>query len=147
MTTLLPRVAVRPAPAARRVAGAVLPSVVGAVLCLAVAWIHVQDQGGLTAMEDPTYLGWMYRVLEVAGVLAAVLLVVRRRSLGWFLALGIAAGPLAGYVVTRTVGLPNATDDIGNWGEPLGVASLVVEGALLALALVELARIRRTGGA
>jgi len=25
-------------------------------------------------------------------------------------------------------------DDIGNWGEPLGVVSLVVEGALLALA-------------
>ncbi|NBU37196.1 MAG: hypothetical protein EBS32_03000 [Actinobacteria bacterium] len=32
-----------------------------------------------------------------------------------------------GFVVNRTVGMPNATEDIGNWGEPLGLASLFVE--------------------
>ena len=35
---------------------------------------------------------------------------------------------MAGYIVNRTVGLPGATGDIGNWTEPLGLASLVVEG-------------------
>jgi hypothetical protein len=31
------------------------------------------------------------------------------------------------------VGLPQATGDIGNWSEPLGLASLMVEGCLIAL--------------
>jgi hypothetical protein len=39
---------------------------------------------------------------------------------------------IAGYVVSRTTGLPNATGDVGNWGEPLGVASLFVEGTVVA---------------
>jgi len=41
---------------------------------------------------------------------------------------------LAGFVVNRTVGLPNAMDDIGNWTESLGLAAHLVEGALVALA-------------
>jgi hypothetical protein len=30
-------------------------------------------------------------------------------------------------VINRTVGMPNATEDVGNWLEPLGLASLFVE--------------------
>ena len=40
---------------------------------------------------------------------------------------------MLGYVLTRGPGLPDATDDRGNWGEPLGVASLVVEAILILL--------------
>ena len=39
------------------------------------------------------------------------------------------------FVLDRTVGLPNATADIGNWVEPLGLASLVVEGFVVAIGL------------
>jgi hypothetical protein len=34
--------------------------------------------------------------------------------------------------------MPDYTDDIGNWAEPLGVVSLLVEGILLILAVVSL---------
>ncbi|MEA2340710.1 MAG: hypothetical protein QOG11_787, partial [Solirubrobacteraceae bacterium] len=44
------------------------------------------------------------------------------------------AAAAAGFVLTRTVGLPQATGDIGNWMEPLGLASLFVEGTLIVLA-------------
>jgi hypothetical protein len=37
-------------------------------------------------------------------------------------------------VISRAVGLPQGADDIGNWAEPLGLASLFVEGTLVALA-------------
>ena len=40
---------------------------------------------------------------------------------------------LTGYTLSRTTGLPQSTDDIGNWGEPLGIASLFVEGAVVAV--------------
>jgi len=40
-----------------------------------------------------------------------------------------------GFILSRTTGLPNASDDIGNWTEPLGLASLFVEGAVIAASL------------
>ena len=34
---------------------------------------------------------------------------------------------IVGFTINRTVGMPGATGDIGNWLEPLGLLSLVVE--------------------
>ncbi len=124
-----------PARSRVRAASATLPVLLaGAVLSLGVGVIHVVDQGGLTALKDPAYIGDGYRLLEVAAVLAAVLLLARRAAAGWFLAAGVAIGPLLGYVVSRSVGLPGYTEDVGNWAEPIGLLSLVVEGVLLLLA-------------
>ena len=65
-------------------------------------------------------------------MLAAALLFVRPRA-GWTLGGTLALLTFVAYCVNRTVGMPGAVDDIGNWGEPLGVASLVVEGAMVLL--------------
>ena len=75
-----------------------------------------------------------------ATVLAAL---VSRARRGWPLAIGVAAGPLLGYILTRGPGLPAAMDDRGNWTETLGVISLVVEGTLLVLGLWMVAPSRR----
>ncbi|MBV9143790.1 MAG: hypothetical protein JO115_23215 [Pseudonocardiales bacterium] len=112
--------------------------VVGLVGCLAVAAIHVIDQGGVPGSKDPEYIQILYYGLEAVGVVAAVLLLTNRARLGWFLSLGVAAGPILGYVLSRGPGLPDYTEDIGNWAEPLGIISLVVEGVLLVLAAVSL---------
>ena len=118
--------------------------VVAAALALAIAGIHVMDQGGLLGLKDPAYLGWGYRSLEVAAVVCAVLLLTGRRRLGWLLALAVAAGPLTAIIISRSVGLPNATDDIGNWFETLGVAAMVVEASLIVIALTALATSSRS---
>ncbi|MGZ4590579.1 MAG: hypothetical protein ACXV2H_03980 [Actinomycetes bacterium] len=131
--------------APRRTTAPIAVGLAGAGLALAVTVIHVLDQGGLTALRDPAYLGQGYRLLEVAGVLTAALLLARRQLLGWLLALGVAAGPLTGFILTRTVGLPGARDDIGNWTEPIGVASVVVEGTLLLLSLTVLSTYAKDG--
>ena len=110
-----------------------------AALALAISWIHVMDQGGLLGLKDPAYLGWSYRSLEVAAVVCAVLLLTGRRRLGWLLALGVSAGPLTAIILSRSVGLPNATDDIGNWFETLGVAAMVVEASLIVISVTALA--------
>lgn len=119
--------------------------VLGALLALAVAVIHVKDQGGFPGTKNPAYLKVLYYVLEAAGVVTVALLAsYRTRLLGWLLAFGVAAGPIIGYVLSRGPGLPSAMDDRGNWSEPLGVISLVVEGVLLLLSLAALAAGRRT---
>jgi hypothetical protein len=116
-------------------------SVLGALLALAVSAIHVVDQGGIPGSKTPTYVGVGYWVLEVAGVLVAAVLLTRPRwRPGWVLAAGVALGPLVGYCLSRGPGLPAYTDDRGNWTEPLGLLSLVVEATLLLVSVTGLRR-------
>lgn len=122
---------------------------VAASLALGVACIHVIDQGGLPGSKDPSYIGLGYYALEVVAVLVAVALIVRRSRrhvVTWLLAGSVAAGPLAGYVLSRGPGLPGYTDDRGNWTEPIGLVSLTVEGLLLLLTIA-CARVLRSPGA
>ncbi|GAA3071967.1 hypothetical protein [Streptomyces glomeratus] len=106
-----------------------------ALLCLAVAAIHVVDQGGITATRGPHYIGVAYHVLEIAAVVAAVLLLLDLVRPGSLLAVGVAVGPLLGYILSRGPGLPDYREDVGNWTETLGLVSLAVEGALLLLSV------------
>ena len=122
-----------------------LARVLGAVLALGVTAIHIQDQGGFPGDKSPHYVGIAYYLLEAAGLLAAFVLLfapVRQQARTWLLAVGVAVGPLIGFVWSRGPGMPNYTDDKGNWTEPIGIYSLVAEGLLLALAVAMLARTR-----
>ena len=111
----------------------------GGFLALAIAAIHVADQGGFPGTKEPTYVGIGYYLLELACLLVAVTLLWpgRRSALPtiWLLAAFVAAAPLLGYTLSRGPGLPAYTEDRGNWTEPLGVISLAVETALLVLSL------------
>jgi hypothetical protein len=136
----------QPAAGAARAAGSSLVvRVLGIVGCLAVAAIHVIDQGGLPGAKDPEYVQILYYALEAAGVVAAVLLLTSQARVGWLFTLGVAGGPILAYVLSRGPGLPDYTDDIGNWTEPLGVISLAVESVLLILAAVAVHRVGSPG--
>lgn len=58
-------------------------------------------------------------------------------------AMGLSIAILLAFVVNRTVGMPGATGDIGNWLEPLGLLSLVVEGFVVWQAAAAIALLRR----
>ena len=121
--------------------------VAGAAAALLVSWIHVVDQGGLTSLKHPAYVGVGYWLLELTAVAVAVALLtggVRQRLAAWWLAAGVAVGPMIGYALSRGPGLPGYTDDRGNWTEPIGLQALAVEAALLALAGWVLWRSQRT---
>jgi hypothetical protein len=120
---------------ARHFSAALPARVAAAALCLTVAAIHVKDQGGFPGHKDPTYVGFGYYVLELAAVAAAVLLLTRAYRKAWLLSAGVALGPLVGYALSRGPGMPLYSDDRGNWTETIGVISLLVEGALLLVAL------------
>jgi hypothetical protein len=109
------------------------PRLAGAALCLAVAAIHVIDQGGFPGSKTPGYVAGGYYAVEIAGAVAAALIAGAVRA-GWFLSAGVAAGPFIGYILSRGPGLPGYTSDVGNWTEPLGLTSLFVEAALFVLA-------------
>jgi hypothetical protein len=107
---------------------------VSALLALAVAGVHVADQGGITALNSPAWLGWAFRAIEVGGVLTALLLLLPWSAwLGWAAGVLLGTGPFLGYLTSRSVGIPGDHADIGNWGYWLGTDSLIVEAALVIL--------------
>jgi hypothetical protein len=110
-----------------------------------VALIHLLDAPG--KFSETPYLGWMYLALIAGCVLVAVTLIGSNDRRSWAAAALLPAGAIVGYVLTRTTGLPQATGDIGNWTEPLGLASLFVEGSLVALGGAVLAGSRTTATA
>lgn len=120
----------------------------GALLAVAVAAVHVADQGGITTLADPAWIGWGYRLIEIGGVLTALILLLPRRAwlgpvwLGWAAGALLGAGPFLGYVVSRTVGVPGDPADVGNWGYWVGTVSLLVEAALVMLSVSMLLAMR-----
>ncbi len=116
----------------------------GAGLALAIAVIHLQDQGGLLGDQSPMWLKYGYYMVEISSTISAAL-IIRGKTVGWLLGLASSIGPMTGYILSRTVGVPGDPGDVGNWGYLLGTVSLIVEGSFMVLAVICLARIRRAG--
>jgi hypothetical protein len=114
---------------------------VGVVGLAGVALIHLLDLPG--KFSETPYMGWMYVGLMVSSVALAGALIRSGDRRIWAGTAALMVAVLTGYTLSRTTGLPQSTDDIGNWGEPLGIASLFVEGALVLLSGTMLAA-RRT---
>jgi hypothetical protein len=106
---------------------------VTAVGLAGIALIHLLDAIG--KYDETRYLFWMYVALMAGCLVVAGAILFTRTPAGFLAAAALAASAAAGYVLSRTTGLPHATGDIGNWTEPLGLASLFVEGTVVAVAL------------
>ncbi len=90
-----------------------------------IAVIHILDLPGKFA-EAP-YLAYGYiGIIMVAGFLIERLL-TGKRTVDYLISSLLSVAVLVGFIVNRTVGMPGATGDIGNWLEPLGFLSLFVE--------------------
>jgi hypothetical protein len=87
-------------------------------------------------------MGWMYIGLMVGCLTIAAVLARGGFREAWAAAVVLPASAIAGFVLTRTIGLPQAHGDVGNWSEPLGLAALFTEGAVIAVAGHALATLR-----
>ena len=124
---------------------------VGAMLALSIAAVHIADQGGVTALDSPAWIGWGYRAIEAGGVLTALFLLLpgpARLMAGtrWAPAVLLGVGPFTAYILSRTVGVPGDHGDIGNWDYWVGTVSLFVEAALLVLSISMLLSLRPLPG-
>lgn len=91
-------------------------------------------------LEEAPYIGYLFIALTAACfALAAVVLLVDS-VLVWAAGGLVTALAVIAYVLSRTIGLPLIEDDIGNWGDPLGVAAITAEAATVLLAVVALRR-------
>ena len=97
-----------------------------------VARVHVLDAPW--AFEDAPYRGVLYVLLIIGCIATGAALVRGGDRLAWAAAAFLPAVTIVAYVLSRTVGVPQRADDVGNSGEPLGIASLFVVSAVVGLA-------------
>jgi hypothetical protein len=101
-----------------------------------IAVIHILDAPD--TFEGVKYIFWLYIAIIVGAIPISLLLLQWSSRLAWIGPALLAAGPLIGYLLTRSVGLPGDSSDIGNWLDSLGLASMFVEAAVLSLSLARL---------
>ncbi|WP_310961499.1 hypothetical protein [Nocardioides terrisoli] len=90
-------------------------------------------------LTEAPYIGVGFVLLTVAGLYLGNLLLREDSTWVWLATGVVAAAALVGYVTSRTIGLPQIHDDIGNWGEPLGVVAVVSEALMLVAVLARMA--------
>lgn len=81
--------------------------------------------------EAAAYLGLLFVVNGIGGLIAAVGIWRENGLWGWALGAIVAGGAFVAYIISRTLGLPGFGET--EFFEPAGVLSLVVEGIFLAL--------------
>src|SRR5215211_8113923 len=108
----------------------------GISLIVIVGLIHLINSPG--DLEEGSYTGLLY-LANFLGALAAAVGIYRGMRWGWALGFLVAGGAFAGYVISRTVGLPGLPVET-EWLEPLGVLSLLVEGLFMGVYLAIIAR-------
>jgi hypothetical protein len=102
--------------------------------CLAgVAITHVLDLPD--KLSEAHYMAALFCALIAASLVLGAAVLLDRRAHEAIGAAGVlSALTIAGYVWSRTIGFPQLEDHIGMWADPIGIASLVCETALVALA-------------
>ncbi len=119
----------RPKPSGEPSRGA---EALGALSLLGVAATHLLDLA--EKLEEAPYLGVAFIVLIGGSVVAAVLLLGGRHApVAWRIGVTLSTGALLGYLLSRSVGLPQLADHIGHWADPVGIAALTFEAVIIVL--------------
>ncbi|HEX3961937.1 MAG TPA: hypothetical protein VHZ03_35800 [Trebonia sp.] len=101
----------------------------------------------MTAFTSPDWIGWSYRLIEVGGAATAVALLLPRPVpawAGWAAGVLLGAGPFVAYILSRSVGVPGDSGDVGDWGYWVGTVSLFVEAGLVMLSVSMLLSLRQS---
>src|SRR4051812_22355534 len=104
-----------------------------AVVCLlGVAVTHIVDLPD--KLEEAHYMAAMFCGLIAASLVLAAAVVAGRHVASALVAAGVLSGlTIVGYILSRTVGLPQLEDHVGMWMDPAGIVSLVCEATLVVL--------------
>lgn len=91
-------------------------------------------------LREAPYIGVLFIALAVTGAVLTVALVIWDTPWVWALSGLVTFVSLVAFVASRTIGLPELADDIGNWTEPLGFPALVSEAVVTVAAVLALRR-------
>jgi cytochrome bd-type quinol oxidase subunit 2 len=108
-----------------------------AALLLVAGIAHIPITPG--HLEEAPYIGILFIALTVVCFALALILLRHDTALVWAAVLAVTVAAVLAYLVSRMTALPQIADDVGNWTEPLGLASITSEFLAAALAAAALA--------
>jgi hypothetical protein len=91
-------------------------------------------------LQEAPYIGYLFIALTIACFALAAAVLVADSGTVWLTSGVVTALAVLAYVLSRTVGLPQIGDDVGNWTEPLGIAAITAEAVTAVIAVVVLRR-------
>ncbi len=112
-----------------------------AAMCVVAAAAHlpvIQDH--LTAAP---YVGASFVGLVLACLALAILLLRADTRRRYVIAAAVCGAAVVAYLWSRWVGLPQITDDIGHWTDPLGLVAVTSESLVVVLSIGALVGIRQ----
>jgi hypothetical protein len=89
-------------------------------------------------LEEAPYIGWLFILLSVVCIALAVAVLFIDNAEVWVLSAAVCFAAVVGFLASRTVGLPQIRDDVGNWTDPLGIPAVAAEALMVALAWLHL---------
>lgn len=91
-------------------------------------------------LEEAPYVGWLFIALSVVCIVLAVAILVVDNPGVWILSGAVCLAAVVAFLASRTVGLPQIGDDVGNWTEPLGIPAVASEVLMFVLAWAHVRR-------
>jgi hypothetical protein len=91
-------------------------------------------------LEGAPYLGVLFILLSCACLLLAALLIRCDTRVVWRSVAGVCALAIGALVWSRVIGLPQLTDDVGRWTEPLAIVAASAEAIVVVLGGLALSR-------
>ncbi len=104
----------------------------GIALILETGLLHLYSTP--RELSEAGYMGLLF-LLNFAGSFLAAWYIFRQKQGGWWLGALIALGSIAGYIQSRTVGMPGM--EVEPWFDPIGIIALSVEGLFLLVFLFD----------
>lgn len=86
-------------------------------------------------LREAPYIGWSFIVLVAASVFIAIAVLRTDKPTIWIAVGLVYAVALLVYLLSRTVGLPQIPDDVGNWTEPESYPALISEALAVFIAV------------
>jgi hypothetical protein len=97
-------------------------------------------------LEEAPYVGWLFIALSVVCIVLAVAILFVDDATVWLVSGAVCLAAVVAFLASRTVGLPQIGDDVGNWTEPLGIPAVASEVLMVVVAWLHL-RSRRVSDA
>jgi hypothetical protein len=94
-------------------------------------------------LEEAPYVGWLFVTLAVVCLALAVLIVVIDDRRLWAIAGLTCLAAAVAFLASRTVGLPQIGDDVGNWTDPFSFPAVAAEAVMAMVAYTHLGSRRR----
>ncbi len=96
-------------------------------------------------LEEAPYVGWLFIALSIVCIALAIAILFVDNVGVWVLSAAVCFAAVVAFLASRTVGLPQIRDDVGNWTDPLGIPAVASEVLMVALAWLHLRRTRPSG--